>query len=290
MNKNNLHKIIVLFMVTFFVNISYAKPNILVSITPIGSLTAMLVKEHANVIILNSSAGCPHEHNIRPSDKLLLEHADMVIYVDDNFDNLTSLVMKDYKGKKIKISDISSISFTGKDGLTNWHFWLDLTNVKLLEKALAENIIHSFPEMKDAVEKNLSDALVDISQLEELKKSKLSNLDSMVLLTDSLEHFFKSLNIDYFQAFQMNSSTNSLKALKNLDDKLNSDAVKCLILDMEQNSELYSKYNKVIIQLDGENWKTPSNTPDDANKKLEPLFLDKYQEMINQLSRCRRIS
>ena len=51
---------------------AYSKPNILVTITPIASLVAMLTKDKADIIILDTSGGCPHHHSAKPSDKSLI--------------------------------------------------------------------------------------------------------------------------------------------------------------------------------------------------------------------------
>ena len=283
---NNFKKLILVLIFAFLSNTASAKPNILVSITPIGSLTAILVQDKANVIVINDSAGCPHEHSIKPSDKLLIEKADMVIYVDENFDNLTSSIMKNYQGKKVRISDFTSINFKGTDEITNWHFWLDLENVKALEQNLAAIIVQHFPEIKEDVEQNLSEALSGIQKLEKLKQSKLTNLAPMVLLSDSLEHFFKSLKVDYTKHFHTHN--NSLKNIKKLNSIFESNSAKCLVLDAEQNSESYEKYGKLIIQLDSENWSIPDEASSDVtNAGLRALFVNKYMEMIDKLSSCK---
>lgn len=282
---NNFKKLILVLVFAFVANTASAKPNILVSITPIGSLTAMLVQDKANVIVINGSAGCPHEHSIKPSDKLLIEKADMVIYVDENFDNLTSSIMKNYQGKKVKISDFTSINFKGTEGIINWHFWLDLENVKTLEQNLAVVIAQHFPEIKEDVEQNLSEVLKDIQKLEKLKQNKLTNLAPMVLLNDSLEHFFKSLKVDYTKNFHTHN--NSLKNIKKLNSIFESNSVKCLVLDTEQNPESYEKYGKLIIQLDSENWGILDESSGVTNRSLRALFVDKYTEMIDKLSGCK---
>ena len=69
--------------------------------------------------------------------------------------------------------------------------------------------------------------------------------------------------------------------MQKLDDMLSSKAIKCIVLDIDQNAELYKKYNKIIVQLDSENWNLNENT-----KFIEKLFIDKYSKMINQLNVC----
>ncbi len=273
--------LLLIFLTIMFTNQSaYCKPNILVTITPIASLVSMLTKDQADIIILDTAGGCPHHHSAKPSDKSLIDNAEMVIYIDDQFDSLVSSMILNYNGKKVKISDFSSIDFKGIDGELNWHFWLDLNNVRILHNVIAENIIHTFPEIKNEVTKNLDEALEIIDGINKWKRFKLLDLAPVVLLSDSLEHFFKSINTSQIEVFQ--TSNSSLKNIQKLDDVLSSDSIKCIVLDINQNSQAYSKYNKLVIQLDSENW----SLQDKTNFSRE-LFVNRYSKMIDQLSSCK---
>jgi ABC-type Zn uptake system ZnuABC Zn-binding protein ZnuA len=240
----------------------------------------MLTKDKADIVILDTSGGCPHHHSAKPSDKSLIDNSEMVIYIDDQFDSLVSSMLLNYKGKKVRISDFSSIDFKGIDGQHNWHFWLDLNNVKLILKDIADNIIKTFPEIKKEVTKNLAESYIIIDNLDKLKQSKLVKLESSVLLSDSLEHFFKSINNSEVKVFDISNA--SLKNIQKLDDVLSSESLKCIVLDVNQNSQSYSKYNKLIIQLDSENWTLKDKTNINGN-----LFVDQYSKMINLVESCK---
>jgi zinc transport system substrate-binding protein len=278
--KNKITLLLVFLTIILNNQLAYSKPNILVTITPIASIVAMLTKDKADIVILDTSGGCPHHHSAKPSDKSLIDNSEMVIYIDDQFDSLVSSMLLNYKGKKVRISDFSSIDFKGIDGQHNWHFWLDLNNVKLILKDIADNIIKTFPEIKKEVTKNLAESYVIIDNLDKLKQSKLVKLESAVLLSDSLEHFFKSINNSEVKVFDISNA--SLKNIQKLDDVLSSESLKCIVLDVNQNSQSYSKYNKLIIQLDSENWTLKDKTNISGN-----LFVDQYSKMINLVESCK---
>ena len=277
--KNKIKLVLVLIIIFFGRTFVYANPNIVVTITPLASLVSMLTKDKANVVVLDKAGGCPHHHNSKPSDKVAIDNSDIIIYIDEDFDGLIAPLLSNYQGKKVKISEFDSIDFSSVEGGVNWHFWLDLKNAKEFQKQLAAIIIRSFPEIKHDVQENLKAALVKIEELDKFKKSKLENLASVALLSDSLEHFFKPIKNSQLHIFQ--TSTTSLKNMQKLDDMLSSKAIKCIVLDIDQNAELYKKYNKIIVQLDSENWNLNENT-----KFIEKLFIDKYSKMINQLNVC----
>ncbi len=278
--KNKITLLLVFLTIILNNQLAYSKPNILVTITPIASIVAMLTKDKADIVILDTSGGCPHHHSAKPSDKSLIDNSEMVIYIDDQFDSLVSSMLLNYKGKKVRISDFSSIDFKGIDGQHNWHFWLDLNNVKLILKDIADNIIKTFPEIKKEVTKNLAESYVIIDNLDKLKQSKLVKLESAVLLSDSLEHFFKSIDNSEVKVFDISNA--SLKNIQKLDDILSSESLKCIVLDVNQNSQSYSKYNKLIIQLDSENWTLKDKTNIGGN-----LFVDQYSKMINLVESCK---
>lgn len=270
-------KYTILFIILLFPGLALAKPTIVSSVTPIASLVAILTRDSATVTALDVAGGCPHHHHAKPSDKSTIENAQMVIYIDDDFDGLVVSLLADYKGQKVKISDFTSLDFHGKDGKINWHFWLDLNNVRVLQDELARVLIATFPEMKNVVEKNLSDSIVKINELAKIKQSL--KLGSTALLSDSLEHFFKSIENDQFRVFQV--ANTSLKNMQKLDELLGSNLVKCIVLAGDQNASSYSKYNKIIVQLDSENWVVPEN----ANNVAD-LFINEYSKMIEQAKKC----
>ena len=70
--------------------------------------------------------------------------------------------------------------------------------------------------------------------------------------------------------------------MKKLDDALSSDNIKCIILEIDQNAELYKKYNKIVVQFDSENWTLNENFGG-----VDGIFIDKYSKMINQLNVCK---
>lgn len=268
---------------------SAAKPVIVVTITPIASLVANLVRDKAEVRVLNKLAGCPHHHHAKPSDLFTLDDASVIIAIDPDFDHVNPKMTKNTKAIQIKISDFQTINFqvifgthdstknTSKK-VYNWHFWLDLDNVLALQTELASSLSGIFPEMADDLTANLSGFAAQIKELKELKYNQMKDMRGFALLSDSLEHFFKGAKAE--------SETNnaSLRAAVRLDEVLRSESTKCIVLGLEQNPESYMKYGKPVIWLDSENWQLPHNY---KPQFLEQLFVQNYQNMIHTLSKCK---
>ena len=272
---------ILLLVLTLFVNVNaYAIPKIATSITPIASIVSMLTENNAEISAINISAGCPHHYQMRLSDKEKIASAKMLIYIDDHFDGYAAHLASNFEGKVIKISEFDSINFLDEDGQKNWHFWLDLDNILALQEELAVIIKSEIPELAKIVDDNINKAKAKIKSLKRLKKHDLASHGEIVVLSDSLAHFVKGMDGPVVKLYQKHSS--SLKDFDNLEYILNTDQPQCIALDSLQDSKIYEKYKKKIVQLDGENWEMPNDMSDSCD-----LFCTKYLKMINQLKSCR---
>ncbi len=256
------------------------KPNIVVSITPIASLVAMVTKDKANITILDSAGGCPNNHHAKPSDKVILENSQMVIYIDDDFDSAICSMLENYEGIKLKISDIPSINFITLENRRNYHFWLDLENAKIMQSEIAEIIIKHFPDLETDIKNNLADAKVELDLLSKLKSQYLPSLVSTILLSDSLEHFVKNISVPRLESFVVTNS--SLKNVNRLKEALGSKAYRCVLLSNEQLTEPYERYGKKLITFNSENWELKKNSA----LAVQNIFIDEYTKMIKQLKEC----
>lgn len=257
------------------------RPIIVTSTTPVASLIAGIVGNNADVYAINNDGSCPCEFNALPSDKDLVLKADMVIYINDRFDAFMPGLMKSYNGPKFMISDIGSINFMGSDGQINWHFWLDLENVRNLQNTLAEELARSFPEMAEAIEQNLNSYINEINNLQQLRQNKMRDLRELLILTDSLEHFFNSNTTGNFSIMRLYQSEKpSLKFYSVLHKSIKPE--QCIVLDEHQNDKIVQKYSNQVIKVQSENWPAEKNHP--INSKL---FISKYMDIINRITECK---
>ncbi len=274
-------KIIILLLVLFTSSQAFAsKPRIVTSITPIASIVAMLTENDADIIVINSAAGCPHHYQMRPSDKEKIIDSQMMILIDDDFDSFAAKLAIKYKGTVIKLSDLENINFLDENGEYNWHFWLDLKNVLAMHEYLATMLVKQFPQLEHAILANKNKARASIESLMQLKKHDLESINEIVVLSDSFEHFLKDMTSPVIKLYQKSHS--SLKNLDSLEYTLSSETKQCIVIDSMQDSGPYEKYGKKIIQIDSENWVLGKNMSNSYT-----LFCTKYLKMINQLKDCR---
>ena len=271
--KNKLYKTVFIILALFLMqNVTYAKPKIVTSITPIASIIAMLVQDKVELATIATTEGCPHDYHLKPSDLKTVKNADLVIYISDEFDGFTAKLMKSHNTNVVKISDIKSIKIIDD----NWHFWLDLDNVKILLEELSTIIRAQFPEISNDIYSNLGKAKKEIEYLKSIKALKLSNLHNIILLSDSLEYFFL-FQKDKTRLYQ---SYNSPQYIVKLENILNKSTKNCLILSPDKKSEFYKRFNTQIIELESENWAVD-------NKTIGQLFYNQYIKMIDEVSKCK---
>ena len=256
------------------------QPKIVTSITPIGSIIAMVTRDAAQIVAIDASSGCPHHYHMKPSDKDKVNNANMMVYIDNHFDGFAGRLFEGFQGKVIKISDIKSVKLKGSSDKINWHIWLDLNNALALQEEVVSYLSSEFPAIKDAVLSNLEESRVQIAELMKLKADALKSVGELVVLSHSLEHFFTGSEAKITKLYQKSNS--SLNDFAKLDSTLNVDSDLCIVLDSTQDPKAYEKYNKKIVQLESENW-----VLDDCMHGDSKLFYNKYINIINNLKACK---
>lgn len=256
------------------------QPKIVTSITPIGSIIAMVTRDAAQIVAIDASSGCPHHYHMKPSDKDKVNNANMMVYIDNHFDGFAGRLFEGFQGKVIKISDIKSVNLKGSSDKINWHIWLDLNNALALQEEVVSYLSSEFPAIKDAVLSNLEESRAQIVELMKLKADALKSVGELVVLSNSLEHFFTGSDAKITKLYQKSNS--SLNDFAKLDNTLNVDSDLCIVLDSTQDPKAYEKYNKKIVQLESENW-----VLDDCMHGDSKLFYNKYINIINNLKACK---
>lgn len=256
----------------------YAAPNkievgkikIVTSITPLASIFALLLKDEAVITSIATNSDCPHHYHLKPSDLDKVKKADMVIYIDDQFDGFAAKLMRKHNNNVVNVSDVKELKIINN----NWHIWLDLDNVNYLLEAMSVILMERFPALKDNIRTNLAESKKQIANLAEIKQQKLASVSDVILLSDSLEYFFANYKVQSLY----NSEQKSLKYLNNLQLVLNNSTSKCLVMSVEQNPKLYKSFKATIVRLASENWPVTEITHD--------LFYQQYLTMIEQVALC----
>lgn len=252
-----------------------SKIKIVASITPLASIVSMLVKDQAEVVAIASNNDCPHHYNLKPSDLQKVQDADIVLYINEEFDGFVSKLMSQNNKNVVKVSDFPRLNLIKDNQYNNWHIWLDLYNVQIILEMVSNVLIEQFPNLSIYVKQNLQESKKQIDRLIEAKNQQLSSLQDVILLTDSLEYFFDD-NCNVAKLYSPNQK--SLKYINNLEKLLSQSNSKCLVLNIGQDPSVYQSLKANVVKVESENWK--------VDKINNELFYNQYLKIINQVTRC----
>jgi zinc transport system substrate-binding protein len=267
----------IIFLILFNHNVlaSGSKIKIVTSITPLASIIAMLLNDNAEIVAIANNNNCPHHYNLKPSDLQKVKDADLVLYIDDDFDSFASKLMNNHSKNVIKISDLAKIKFISN----NRHIWLDLERVKIMLEQLSTILARQFPNLDSEIYQNLSTSEKQIDNLIETKEKLLAPLKDVILLSDSLEYLFDEQKYKVQKLYSGNQK--SLKYIQNLEKLLDRSASKCLVLGAEEDFKIYKNFKADIVKVESENWAVDQIT--------SSLFFDQYLKIINQIAKCNRV-
>jgi len=273
-----MHKLLLIFLISINISLNaFAMPKIVTSISPLGSVISNLTRDAAKVDVVFGAAGCPHDYYGKPSDLGKVKKADLIIYIDDDFDGFFAKLANNYSGPKIRVSELSSVNFQDENGEVNWHFWLDLDNIIALKSSLTKSMMQNFPEFSSKFLDNSKIFEQKIKALEAEKSKIFSKMGKIVVLSDSLDHFFGKKKLpNIMKLYQYHHA--SLKSYHELTQKVAKFAPRCILIDKEQDHKLYEKMGTKVISIDSDNWQ--------MEKDLSELFFKKYREILKDIDGC----
>ena len=204
-------------LILFFVfKSSHAQstPQVVVSIKPIHSIVAFLMEGIASPELLLQSNNSAHTFHLKPSQIRMIDTADLVISIGDEFEiglrkalknldesnrfeiiSLGSLNVHKYRAEKIyeKVQQEDS----QEDLIADMHLWLDLDNIKKIAQHINGLLIDINPANQDKYNMNLAslNSKLDILQIELEKQMLPFSSDLYATYSDTIQYFEKKYNL-----------------------------------------------------------------------------------------------
>ena len=204
-------------LILFFVfKSSHAQstPQVVVSIKPIHSIVAFLMEDIASPELLLQSNNSAHTFHLKPSQIRMIETADLVISIGDEFEiglrralknldesnrfeiiSLGSLNVHKYRADKIyeKVQQED----TQEDLTADMHLWLDLDNMKKIAQHINGLLIDINPANQDKYNMNLAslNSKLDILDIEIEKQMLPFSSDLYATYSDTIQYFEKKYNL-----------------------------------------------------------------------------------------------
>ena len=196
-----------LLFITFNCDASSNQPtNILVSIKPLHSLISNITGKLNKTELLLSKQQSPHHFQLRPSQKRMINRADILFYSSDNIESfIPALKMTSEKLKFIQLSQIPGIktlpvrqfnsqhnhSPSHTNDHVDGHIWLSIDNAITISRYVTDVLSKHSPEKAGVYNKNLNRLLLKLKQLKQNNRLLLKGYNTTPYLVyhDAYQYF-----------------------------------------------------------------------------------------------------
>ena len=200
---------------TTFTSSAFAQPNVVVSIKPVHSLVAAVMKGVGKPDLIVDGASSPHNYALKPSQAQALQNADVVFWVGHTLEtflekpletiaaNATAVelieakgvIQRDFRDAKSDHKDEHADhkeEHAGHDhGSADPHIWLDPINAKAMIIDIREALTKAAPEHSQTFEKNTATLIEQLDQLTKEVSTDLGGIKDkpFVVFHDAYRHF-----------------------------------------------------------------------------------------------------
>ena len=244
-SKRQLKLIFISLILIFFSFSSYAKSTqILVSIKPLHSIVLHITAGVNEPMLLLSGQQSPHHFQLRPSQKRLLNQADVFFYSSDNIETFVPALKNTTPLTFIELSKIDNInslpvrSFDSHQhhahGNIDGHIWLSIENTKTIAKFITHTLSKYSPENTKRYNENLKLLLIELDSLKNKNRTLLSPFKNTPYLVyhDAYQYFETENNL--LAAYFITSSTEhspGIKRVKALRELIDNKNIKCIFYE-----------------------------------------------------------
>ena len=189
-------------------------PMVVVSIKPIHGIVQSLMEDVASPELLLNSNNSAHTFHLKPSQIKMIENADLVVTIGDEFEIGLRRAFQNFdESKRLEISRMASLKThkyradklyekdpqdTNQDDLRNdMHLWLDIDDMKKISKHINSLLIDIDPDNENKYNENLSSLMSKLDALQiEIEKQMLPfSSDIYATYSDTIQYFEKKYNL-----------------------------------------------------------------------------------------------
>lgn len=286
------------FFLAFFLAGQASAAKLVVSIPPLAMLAQPLLDEQDEVVVLLTPGATPHGFQLKPSHRLALDKADLVISVGTGVDVWLNKALQSYSGKQVVMRQTASELLEKRSG-KNWgeghkhahaheqitmdgHIWLSLPNAKATLKDLAEKLSELKPHKKEVISMNLQLALQELETKQDLWLTELQPYKSkgFVVAHDAFQYFEKAFGLQASGSIYINPELPlSAKRVAELRKQVKNNELACIFAEpqfpQQRIQAVISQVGVVLGKLD----------PLGADNKIVP-YVDFYQKLVTDFKSC----
>ena len=159
----------------------HAEVAIVTSIEPLALIGKAVIGEHGDVSSLVDARQSGHEYSMRPSDRIEIENAQLLILVDPSFEYYLSDVFEDQtkQTQLITFSNLPNVKLERETtGELDPHIWLNTDNALVLAEEIALVASALDPKSKNYFVENLEIFRAELAELNVEIAEELAPIES----------------------------------------------------------------------------------------------------------------
>jgi zinc transport system substrate-binding protein len=253
----------------FTATISNARPLVVTSIKPLQLLVAAVGENLVESQLLLPSSVSPHLYHLRPSDRMRLQSADVVIWVGPELERFLTKTLSLLPDKNTlelaaalnggqrqsRVHDLHTESDSHAHGHDNPHIWLNPELAVKMAKAIADRLSAIDGAHAEQYQHNWQQFLQRISVIDKQIKRELQSISDQryMVLHDAYGHFEAHYGMQHMAAFTVSPDRKpGVRHMLNIREKVRSRGVRCLFREPQYQSsmeDLFSEHEGVTVGL-----------------------------------------
>ncbi|GAB4338101.1 MAG: metal ABC transporter substrate-binding protein [Candidatus Abyssubacteria bacterium] len=190
------------------------EPKIAATIFPLYDITRNVVGEKFETLVILPPGGSPHTYDLSPQQAMRLEAVALVFAIGHGLDDWTASVIEVApRAKKVivdKDMELKTFAENHDEGVehahegVNPHYWLSITNAKIIAGNVAEEMISFDPQNEAYYRENLEQYRRELDVLKEEIQARLSGLErrEMIVFHDSWQYYADEFGLQIVAAFE----------------------------------------------------------------------------------------
>ncbi len=234
-------------LLLFFITAnSYAKPTeVLVSIKPLHSLISNITDGVNQTRLLLTQQQSPHHFQLLPSQKRLINKADIFFYSSDNIETFVPALKNTTNHLQFvqfthipKINTLGTRSFhshTKHNSIDiDGHIWLSIDNARIISQYVTDILSKKSPEHAIQYNKNLDTLLLKLDKLKQENQFKLKKFKHIPYLVyhDAYQYFEVENKLTGARFITTDPENHpGIKRIRNLKTLINTENIQCIFYE-----------------------------------------------------------
>lgn len=236
---------ILIFAIIYKPNNNHEQVNnstkIVTSFYPICIMTSNIVENAPNVELVNmtdKNVGCVHNYTLATSDMRKIENADIFIKNGLNLEGFMDNIISTYPNLKIIDSSINIQNKIQEEENVNPHIWTSITNYINQVEEISNKLCEYNSENSNIYKTNTQNYINKLNNLKEKYNNNLKHLNKKkaICLNEALVYLAEEIKMEVtLVETHHEESTLSAETLKNLVDKIKSENINIILVDINDN-------------------------------------------------------